>query len=54
MSSGGGGTRRIGSEGAADKLGGHFGCTGGVISGGLEVQGLGKRPPGVLTGRATE
>ena len=45
----GGETRRIGSEGAADKLGEYFSC--GVIPGVLEVQGLGKGPPGKLTGR---
>ena len=49
----GGETRRIGSEGAANELGKHFSC-GGVIPGRLEVQGLGKGPPGILTGRASE
>ena len=49
----GGKSRRIGSEGAADKLGEHFSCSG-VIPGGLEVQGLEKGPPGVLTGGAAE
>ena len=43
----------ISSEGATDELGKHFGC-GGVIPGGLEVQGLGKGPPGILTGGAAE
>ena len=50
---GGGESRRIGSEGAAYEVGGHFGCSG-VILGRLEVQGLGKGPPGVLTGGAVE
>ena len=49
----GGGAWRIGSEGAANELGKHFSCSG-VIPGGLEVQGLGKGPPGILTGRAAE
>ena len=49
----GGETRRIGSKGAANELGEHFSCSG-VIPGGLEVQGLGEGPPGILTGRAAE
>ena len=43
----------IGSEGAVDECGEHFSC-GGVVPGGLEVQGLGKGPPGVLTCGAAE
>ena len=46
-------TRRIGSEGAADKLGERFSCSG-VIPGRPEVQGLGKGPSGILTGVAAE
>ena len=49
----GGETRRIGSKSAADKFGEHFSCSG-VIPGGLEIQGLGKGPPGVLAGGAAE
>ena len=49
----GGESRRVGSEGAANELGEHFDCSG-VIPGGLEAQGLGKGPPGILTGRAAE
>ena len=49
----GGKSRRIGSEGAADRLGEHFSCSG-VIQGGLAVQGLGKGHPGVLTGGEAE
>ena len=49
----GGETRRIGSQSAADKFGEHFSCSG-VIPGGLETQGLGKGPPGVLAGGAAE
>ena len=45
--------RRVGSKSATDKLGLHFDCIG-VIPGGFEVQGLGKGPPGVLTGGAAE
>ena len=41
--------RRAGSEGAVDELGEHCGCNS-VISGGFEVQGLGKGPAGELTG----
>ena len=37
----GGKARRVGSEGALDECGKHLDC-GGVIPGGLEVQGLGK------------
>ena len=44
---------RIGSKGAADELGENFSCSG-VVPSGLEVQGLGKGPPGILTGRAAE
>ena len=40
-------------EGALDECGKHLDC-GGVIPGGLEVQGLGKGPPGVLTCGAAE
>ena len=50
---GGGETRRIGSEGAANKLGKRFNCSG-VIPGGFEVQGLGKVPSGILMGGAAE
>ena len=38
-----------GNEGAAGELGEHFNCSG-VVTGGPEVQGLGKGPPGILTG----
>lgn len=41
--------RRVISEGAADELNENCGCSG-VMPGGLEVQGLGKGPSGVLTG----
>ena len=44
----GGKARRVGSEGALDECSKHLNCSGG-IPGGLEVQGLGKGPPGVLT-----
>ena len=53
LSLGGGETRRIGSKSAVDEFGENFNCSG-VIPGGLEVQGLGKGPPGVLAGRAAE
>ena len=46
-------TQTIGSEGAADRFGEHFSCSS-VIPGGPEVQGLGKEPPGILTGRAVK
>ena len=46
-------SRRVGSKGAADELSEHFSCSG-VIPGGLEVQGPGKGPPGILTGGAAE
>lgn len=46
---GGGEARRIGSGGATGELSKHFGC-GGVTPSGLEVQGFGKGPAGVLTG----
>ena len=49
----GGGTRGLGSEGAIDECGEHFSCCD-VVPGGLEVQGLGKGPPGVLTCGAVE
>ena len=49
----GGKARRVGSEGALDECGKHRNC-GGVIPGGLEVQGLGEGPPGVLTCGAAE
>ena len=49
----GGGTWGLGSEGAIDECGEHFSCCG-VVSGGLEVQGLGKGPPGVLTCEVAE
>ena len=49
----GGEARGVGSEGALDECGKHLNC-GGVIPGGLEVQGLGKGPPGVLTCGAAE
>ena len=39
----GGGARMVGSEGALDECSKHLSC-GGVIPGGLEVQGLGKGP----------
>ena len=44
----GGETRGVGSEGALDECSKHLNCCG-VIPGGLEVQGLGKGPPDVLT-----
>ena len=44
---------KVGSESGADELGEQFGYSG-VIPGGLEVQGLGKGPSGILTGRAAE
>ena len=40
----------ISSEGAVDE---HLSCSG-VILGGLEVQGHGKGPPVILTGRTAE
>ena len=46
-------SRRVGSKRAANELSEHFSCSG-VIPGGLEVQGLGKGPPGILTGGAAE
>ena len=46
-------SRRIGSEGAADELGERFSCSG-VMPGRLEVWGLGRGTPGILTDRATE
>ena len=49
----GGKARREGSEGALDECSKHLNCSG-VIPGGLEVQGLGKGPPGVLTCGAAE
>ena len=45
----GGEARRVGSEGALDECSKRLNCGGGVIPGGLEVQGLGEGPPGVLT-----
>ena len=53
LSLGGGESWRVGSESAADELGEHLDCSG-VMPGGLEVQGLGKGPLGILTGRAAE
>ena len=49
----GGEARGIGSEGALDECSKHLNCSD-VIPGGLEVQGLGKGPPGVLTCGAAE
>ena len=49
----GGKARRVGSEGALDECSKHLSCSG-VIPGGLEVQGLGKGPPSVLTCGAAE
>ena len=46
-------SRRVGREGAADKLGEQFDC-GGVKPGRHEVQGLGKGPPSILAGRTAE
>ena len=48
-----GGSRRIGSVGVADELNEHFSCSG-VMSGGIEAQGLGKGHLGVLKSRAAE
>ena len=45
--------RGVGSEGALDKCSEHFSCCG-VVPGGLEVQGLGEGPPGMLTGGAAD
>ena len=50
---GGSEARRLGSEGALDERGEHFGRSG-VIPGGLEVQGLGEGPSSILTGGAAE
>ena len=43
----------MGSEGASDECNEHFSCCD-VIPGGLEIQGLGKGPLGILTGGAAE
>ena len=49
----GGKARRVSSEGALDECSKHLDYSV-VIPGGLEVQGLGKGPPGVLTCGAAE
>ena len=49
----GGKAWRVGIEGALDEYSKHLNCSG-VMPGGLEVQGLGKGPPGGLTCGAAE
>ena len=49
----GGKAQRVGSEGALDECGEHFGCSG-IIPSGLEAQSLGKGLSSILTGGAAE
>ena len=53
LSSSGGESWRVGSEGVTDECSEHFTCCG-AVPGGLDSQGLGEGPPGILMGRAVE